>query len=131
LLLVPLPPSLADSRRGSSSRLESPEERQQRAKRLQTQCLNELSLKQLKAWIEEDEEKKTNKVRRPFVQVCVCPCFSCTAVHSIDVCLLGLRVPCVCRCDDSVLCSANVVAFDVFDLGANRPILPLASVSLP
>jgi hypothetical protein len=33
-----------------------------RAKRLQTQCLNELSLKQLKAWIEEDEEKKTNKV---------------------------------------------------------------------
>jgi hypothetical protein len=63
LLLVLLPPSRADSRRGSSSRLESPEERQQRAKRLQTQCLNELSLKQLKAWIEEDEEKKTNKVR--------------------------------------------------------------------
>lgn len=33
----------------------------QRAKRLEAQCLNELSLKQLKTWIEADEEKKTNK----------------------------------------------------------------------
>jgi hypothetical protein len=34
----------------------------QKAERLKTQCLNELGLKQLKAWIEADEEKRTNKV---------------------------------------------------------------------
>jgi hypothetical protein len=41
----------------------SAEDRVARAKRLEAQCLNELSLKQLKAWIEEDEEAKTNEVR--------------------------------------------------------------------
>jgi hypothetical protein len=39
----------------------------QKAERLKTQCLNELGLKQLKAWIEADEEKRTNKVGNPVV----------------------------------------------------------------
>lgn len=47
---------------GNSSSYETTEERTQKAKKLELQCLSELSLKQLKIWIEEDEDKKTSKV---------------------------------------------------------------------
>lgn len=38
-----------------------------RAKRLEAQCLNELSLKQLKMWLDEDAEKVTTKVHLLFI----------------------------------------------------------------
>ena len=53
---------------GNSSSYETTEERTHKAKKLELQCLSELSLKQLKIWIEEDEDKKTNKVC-PFIWV--------------------------------------------------------------
>ena len=42
-----------------------------KAKRLESQCLGELSLKQLKTWLEEDQDKLTSKVRRFFI-LCLC-----------------------------------------------------------
>ena len=41
---------------------ETAEERMQRVSRLEQQCLGEMSLKQMKIWLEEDEDKAAKKL---------------------------------------------------------------------
>lgn len=69
---------------------EAAEDRLSRVKRLESQCLNELSLKQLKMWLDEDAEKITSKVK-----ICSNVVFVSACVHHMVVASLksaqGLR----------------------------------------
>ncbi len=47
---------------GRDDPYEAAEDRLVRVRRLEAQCLNELRLKQLKMWLDEDSEKITSKV---------------------------------------------------------------------
>lgn len=66
---------------GESGKFASPEERAATAKKIENICLQELSLKQLKAWLEEDQDAILNKVCKI---CCFLSFFLCAVVRKSD-----------------------------------------------